>query len=235
MQSMAEVSTAHAVAQSVGSEKTSDGVVESFSKLNKTEGAKDNANTGDADPECDYAVDDEIDAIYTWREGDDPRDVWLITDQKQLAEIPLPDANKLPCEALATTIRAFVKRGLKITKLALAWWLTFNVQELHQVEDLISIEEAIDVGIKARVPQILMILAEYSTPELMNARRETIMQWYAEARTGTGKFDRQKAAHLGATLVEMGWLAPDAPAMQPTTTTTTITTTAPESTILPHK
>jgi hypothetical protein len=145
-----------------------------------------------------------------WHEGDDPLEAWCVTDEKQLESIPLPNPNRVPCEATSIAIRAFIKRGLRVTKLALAWWLAWNVDEIQHVTDLITLEDALDTGIKARVPTIFMILAEYLPREKVQPHRTAVLAWYREATCPDSPIAlRRTAPMLGAILVEMGWIDVD--------------------------
>lgn len=137
----------------------------------------------------------------------DNRDVWCLTDEKQLESVALPQGNKMPCEALPKTIRAFMKRGLNIPKLGLAWWLMFNLDHVEEMKDLITVEQALDVGIRARVPQIFMILGEYLSQEQMESHRSTVMQWYQEATSDSASSSLKRTLPiLTATLAEMKWI-----------------------------
>lgn len=115
---------------------------------------------------------------FVWKQGDDLRDVWRITDAKQLDTIPLPNPHKMPCEASVLAIRAFQKRGLKITKLALSWWLTFNLEHVLDVADIITVEEALLTAIRAQHPTIFMILAEQLSPEALEKHKSNVLEWY---------------------------------------------------------
>jgi len=169
-----------------------------------------------SDKEVEVEVDDEgrdaggLDEVdFKWREGNDPRDKWVITDQEQLLTIELPDPNKMPCEARLETICAFLKRGMIITKLSWAWWLSFNIQMADKVTDYITIEEAIDIGVQVQSPEIIMLLAEYSTEDQMGKRKPNILKWYTDTAKLTENHHpslKRAAALLGQTLVEMGWI-----------------------------
>jgi 2'-5' RNA ligase len=141
------------------------------------------------------------DEEYVWKEGDELRDVWRVTDLKQLETIDMPNPNKMPCEATVKALRTFQKRGLKITKLALSWWLTFNLHHAADVADIITIEEAIDIAIRAKHPSIFMILAEYSTPSDMEKRKLAVLEWYQSLDAGVGA-----KRILEASLQELQWL-----------------------------
>lgn len=153
----------------------------------------------------DEGPEEEEEKEYVWKKGDDPRDVWRITDLKQLETIDLPNPNKMPCEATVKAIRAFQKRGLKITKLALSWWLTFNLRYADEMSDIITIEEAIDIGIRAKHPTIFMILAEYSSPAMMLKRKPAVLEWYHSLTDDKASSEVKRI--LEASLLELQWIS----------------------------
>jgi hypothetical protein len=143
---------------------------------------------------------------------EDERDVWELEDVDALKSVPLPNPHRLPPEASWIALRTFVDRGLKITKLALAWWLAFNVDDAEQVKDLITIEEAIDLAVKVRSAHILTHLIEYSTPDLVEFRRTDILKWHTNnlkiTHQPADKRSRLDAAILHETLSRIGWISP---------------------------